>query len=148
MISIQLSCVSSFRTMYVMIGFLFFFFKQKTAYEMRISDWSSDVCSSDLRGGKQSASIVRCRSSGRHSTTAPPLQPIRGCRRLPPPTASRAPAQRCSRQVATSLPTELAERHFRPARSEETTSALPSLMRNSYDVFFFQKKTKKTQQAR
>src|SRR3546814_6503733 len=33
------------QTMYVM---LFFFFKQKTAYEMRISDWSSDVCSSDL----------------------------------------------------------------------------------------------------
>src|SRR3546814_3578550 len=30
--------------------FYFFFFKQKTAYEMRISDWSSDVCSSDLRG--------------------------------------------------------------------------------------------------
>src|SRR3546814_2141770 len=29
-------------------GVLFFFFKQKTAYEMRISDWSSDVCSSDL----------------------------------------------------------------------------------------------------
>src|SRR3546814_716706 len=29
--------------------FLFFFFKQKTAYEMRISDWSSDVCSSDLQ---------------------------------------------------------------------------------------------------
>src|SRR3546814_1323437 len=29
--------------------FVFFFFKQKTAYEMRISDWSSDVCSSDLR---------------------------------------------------------------------------------------------------
>src|SRR3546814_6487175 len=28
--------------------FSFFFFKQKTAYEMRISDWSSDVCSSDL----------------------------------------------------------------------------------------------------
>src|SRR3546814_6881750 len=28
--------------------FMFFFFKQKTAYEMRISDWSSDVCSSDL----------------------------------------------------------------------------------------------------
>src|SRR3546814_10332072 len=31
--------------------FFFFFFKQKTAYEMRISDWSSDVCSSDLIGG-------------------------------------------------------------------------------------------------
>src|SRR3546814_6403642 len=32
----------------VMCLFCFFFFKQKTAYEMRISDWSSDVCSSDL----------------------------------------------------------------------------------------------------
>src|SRR3546814_3207359 len=31
-----------------MCYFFFFFFKQKTAYEMRISDWSSDVCSSDL----------------------------------------------------------------------------------------------------
>src|SRR3546814_557495 len=30
--------------------FIFFFFKQKTAYEVRISDWSSDVCSSDLEG--------------------------------------------------------------------------------------------------
>src|SRR3546814_6815302 len=30
--------------------FLFFVVKQKTAYEMRISDWSSDVCASDLRG--------------------------------------------------------------------------------------------------
>src|SRR3546814_2713297 len=31
-----------------MVCLCFFFFKQKTAYEMRISDWSSDVCSSDL----------------------------------------------------------------------------------------------------
>src|SRR3546814_9242945 len=31
-----------------LLMFFFFFFKQKTAYEMRISDWSSDVCSSDL----------------------------------------------------------------------------------------------------
>src|SRR3546814_4014447 len=31
----------------------FFFFKQKTAYERRISDWSSDVCSSDLMSGEQ-----------------------------------------------------------------------------------------------
>src|SRR3546814_2544735 len=34
-------------SMYVI--FIIFFFKQKTAYEMRISDWSSDVCSSDLQ---------------------------------------------------------------------------------------------------
>src|SRR3546814_8741588 len=32
----------------VLSDFILFFFKQKTAYEMRISDWSSDVCSSDL----------------------------------------------------------------------------------------------------
>src|SRR3546814_10496255 len=35
----------------LLLSFFFFFFKQKTAYEMRISDWSSDVCSSDLRAG-------------------------------------------------------------------------------------------------
>src|SRR3546814_6327503 len=37
--------------------FFFFFFKQKTAYEMRISDWSSDVCSSDLFGDGGAARI-------------------------------------------------------------------------------------------
>src|SRR3546814_6616542 len=35
----------------------FFFFKQKTAYEMRISDWSSDVCSSDLYSREDIAEI-------------------------------------------------------------------------------------------
>src|SRR3546814_8935247 len=35
----------------------FFFFKQKTAYEMRISDWSSDVCSSDLPNAQ--AELIR-----------------------------------------------------------------------------------------
>src|SRR3546814_6518648 len=36
-------------------GWMIFFFKQKTAYEMRISDWSSDVCSSDLKGMNRDA---------------------------------------------------------------------------------------------
>src|SRR3546814_9832077 len=36
------------RAVAVYVMCVFFFFKQKTAYEMRISDWSSDVCSSDL----------------------------------------------------------------------------------------------------
>src|SRR3546814_2364745 len=40
-------CVLLYRFVFY-CGFIFFFFKQKTAYEMRISDWSSDVCSSDL----------------------------------------------------------------------------------------------------
>src|SRR3546814_4033398 len=38
--------------MIVLVCTCFCFFKQKTAYEMRISDWSSDVCSSDLRIGE------------------------------------------------------------------------------------------------
>src|SRR3546814_3118340 len=43
---------------FLMLAYYFFFFKQKTAYEMRISDWTSDVCSSDLEaeerhGGRQ-----------------------------------------------------------------------------------------------
>src|SRR3546814_2570671 len=42
-------CVFVTRIVLLCIDFcFFFFFKQKTAYEMRISDWSSDVCSSDL----------------------------------------------------------------------------------------------------
>src|SRR3546814_6982513 len=36
----------------------FFFFKQKTAYEMRISDWSSDVCSSDLARTRRDAAFI------------------------------------------------------------------------------------------
>src|SRR3546814_14671635 len=48
------------------VGVCFFFFKQKTAYEMRISDWSSDVCSSDL-----SCRCFRWRSP-RDSAVCPP----------------------------------------------------------------------------
>src|SRR3546814_10769089 len=43
----MLSVYIMYRYMYY-VFFVVFFFKQKTAYEMRISDWSSDVCSSDL----------------------------------------------------------------------------------------------------
>src|SRR3546814_6116689 len=41
-------CFFNLYRYYLYILSIFFFFKQKTAYEMRISDWSSDVCSSDL----------------------------------------------------------------------------------------------------
>src|SRR3546814_9552618 len=61
---------------------LFFFFKQKTAYEMRISDWSSDVCSSDLpqrinasgnahkreRGDFVHSISLSCRSRNQHDS--------------------------------------------------------------------------------
>src|SRR3546814_21187018 len=48
----------------VMSVWVFFFFKQKTAYEMRISDWSSDVCSSDLATAGTGGG-VRCREPDR-----------------------------------------------------------------------------------
>src|SRR3546814_3721577 len=72
--------------------FFFFFFKQKTAYEMRISDWSSDVCSSDLRrpvvrlagkgglaSGRTRPDLVNCPARGRP-----------GCRATPPIGAGMA----------------------------------------------------------
>src|SRR3546814_10128283 len=46
--SIRVSEVRSYLVSAVLPPVVLFFFKQKTAYEMRISDWSSDVCSSDL----------------------------------------------------------------------------------------------------
>src|SRR3546814_4167804 len=59
----------------------FFFFKQKTAYEMRISDWSSDVCSSDLtetlchsvfsRGSPVARSFQRSEVAMRRLATSP-----------------------------------------------------------------------------
>src|SRR3546814_9569918 len=44
--------------MCILMKCVVFFFKQKTAYEMRISDWSSDVCSSDLDAGKGFAVVA------------------------------------------------------------------------------------------
>src|SRR3546814_3577540 len=56
-----MSCSCVFMSVFLPL-FGFFFFKQKTAYEMRISDWSSDVCSSDLlllaRGGADQHAIA------------------------------------------------------------------------------------------
>src|SRR3546814_2142930 len=50
-VMVGVSCfVYSWCVVYMCFYSVFFFFKQKTAYEMRISDWSSDVCSSDLAG--------------------------------------------------------------------------------------------------
>src|SRR3546814_10717855 len=67
--------------------FFFFFFKQKTAYEMRISDWSSDVCSSDLRRT----------SRGRHSPAKPASAPsVSGPERI---TGSRSAARRLTSSV-------------------------------------------------
>src|SRR3546814_12076794 len=69
---------------------VFFFFKQKTAYEMRISDWSSDVCSSDLPGHSD---IGQCR--GR----SPDLQPPADLRRHPRGFAQRLDVERSQRCI-------------------------------------------------
>src|SRR3546814_10626939 len=51
--------------MHFFVLFLFFFFfKQKTAYEMRISDWSSDVCSSDLTSVLDLGSVIKFEDDG------------------------------------------------------------------------------------
>src|SRR3546814_5137912 len=62
---------------------LFFFFKQKTAYEMRISDWSSDVCSSDL--GRQLARLLvveDCHLPEPRETSTPCQERSRSARRI------------------------------------------------------------------
>src|SRR3546814_9282241 len=94
-----------------------FFFKQKTAYEMRISDWSSDVCSSDLR----SKQVFRqADATDRH-------------RRL----ASQLFRPRRQRQVRTF---KCGDAEIQCAcRSEEHTSELQSLMRISYAAFCLKK---------
>src|SRR3546814_2150695 len=97
--------------------YFIFFFKQKTAYEMRISDWSSDVCSSDLAvdGADALGEVVVAvdpRLVGEHREMAVHTEDLR--------------QQLLSEAVH---------------RSEEHTSELQSLMRISYAVFCFKKKT-------
>src|SRR3546814_15465900 len=56
----------------------FFFFKQKTAYEMRISDWSSDVCSSDLAIDARRARLWRAAGGGLREQIV--AQRLKACR--------------------------------------------------------------------
>src|SRR3546814_1293076 len=71
----SLSCITCI-LLYFFV--LFFFFKQKTAYEMRISDWSSDVCSSDLR--YRLVRIVAARRPALRRQVRRPAQRRRGYR--------------------------------------------------------------------
>src|SRR3546814_1604648 len=121
----------------------FFFFKQKTAYEMRISDWSSDVCSSDLLGA----------SVGFQKFVTPQLPRGTDIRNLP---VAKAPEQEerrsrfATRMISRSSdPVAATDRITAPggnpsvdvvSRSEEHTSELQSLMRISYAVFCLKKK--------
>src|SRR3546814_2827894 len=122
-----------FDVVMVYVCLIFFFFKQKTAYEMRISDWSSDVCSSDLR----------CRS-GRNRSSADRPKARRDRSRDRRWRSDREGRNRSPRPAATARD----RTHYRPPRpcparwrSEEHTSELQSLMRISYAVFCLKKKT-------
>src|SRR3546814_6572524 len=113
------------------------FFKQKTAYEMRISDWSSDVCSSDLiRDAEMPASNQDDApdDDARRATSADATMRLRA----DPPRVTRL-----SRKVLVSLGTAVSVGIGGALvyRSEEHTSELQSLMRISYAVFCLKKKT-------
>src|SRR3546814_1961105 len=120
---------------------LFFFFKQKTAYEMRISDWSSDVCSSDLGApvcGIQGAFYNRKTSE----EFGAEIVAFKG-------TAEALTALKQNRCVAfvyddAFIVSRLAEAEWKDwkmplPRSEEHTCELQSLMRTPYAVLSLQK---------
>src|SRR3546814_15094300 len=73
----------------------FFFFKQKTAYEMRISDWSSDVCSSDLADAHKPSRTAAARPAPRTARRAP--RPPTAPDKRAPGTAARRADDRDSR---------------------------------------------------
>src|SRR3546814_6184156 len=130
----------------------FFFFKQKTAYEMRISDWSSDVCSSDLGQG---AHVVGSHvGAGEDRDDAgrllgcglvDALDPGVGVRRAHKISVDLPGAVDVVGEAA--LAGEKAEIFLAldagaDPRSEEHTSELQSLMRISYAVFCLKKQHK------
>src|SRR3546814_4013841 len=82
---------------------IFFFFKQKTAYEMRISDWSSDVCSSDLRGEDLGAAVEPVAEAALTEEAAAPV-----AEEAAAPVAEETPAVEAAPAVDTA-----------PVRSEE-----------------------------
>src|SRR3546814_5149576 len=84
---------------------LFFFFKQKTAYEMRISDWSSDVCSSDLHGLSRLGPRRAHPERRRDERAAPPDggHPALGPVQPWPPDLGEAGDGRCGEAVRTEM---------------------------------------------
>src|SRR3546814_8661384 len=123
--------------------FVIFFFKQKTAYEMRISDWSSDVCSSDLI--EEQGRILRTVLDV--LVRAPRSDHFRYFRIIWIAVIQRRPhgdgiahaRQRIGdRHLRDGRPEQVRTLH----RSEEHTSELQSLMRISYAVFCLKTKTK------
>src|SRR3546814_4557443 len=134
---------------------VFFFFKQKSAYEMRISDWSSDVCSSDLAKGLETELDVVEGMQFDRGYLSPYFitNPDKMTCELDSPLILLHESKLSSLQPM--LPVlEAVVQSGKPlliiaedtegealARSEEHTSELQSLMRISYAVFCLKKKT-------
>src|SRR3546814_8364616 len=132
-----------------------FFFKQKTAYEMRISDWSSDVCSSDLHAthgqpAEGRLADLKLVHQGEH-VAAEPVNAVRRRRQAGQAMAAGVVAQHAERPDER-RPLQLPHakvgaeriRHHQNRRSEEHTPELQSLMRISYAVFCLKKKIRQT----
>src|SRR3546814_21151412 len=104
----------------------FFFFKQKTAYEMRISDWSSDVCSSDLPCWHQAPAQCRpspCARPCLHKARFP-VHPAPGCqsREQEAPSASCHPSAGHRKPAQYPLPRVRPDRR-NPAHAPPTSVA-------------------------
>src|SRR3546814_2558006 len=146
--------------LHVVLSHFLFFFKQKTAYEMRISDWSSDVCSSDL-GVNLAVSLHAVTKEVRDEIV--PINKKYGIEELLAACAAY-PGANNARRITFEyvmlkgkndsdddarelvrlirkyrLPAKVNLIPFNP-RSEEHTSELQSLMRISYAVFCLKKK--------
>src|SRR3546814_4348894 len=122
-----------------------FFFKQKTAYEMRISDWSSDVCSSDLWETILNANIIGCynlfeaaRKQGVKRVVFASSNHVMGFHQRTTKIGVEAVPKPDTRYGLSKLFGEGLGALY--ARSEEHTSELQSLMRISYAVFCLKKK--------
>src|SRR3546814_19057345 len=102
---------------------LFFFFKQKTAYEMRISDWSSDVCSSDLCWEARACRSPMCeglwiRRSWRCSTRL-----VRCSRRRPRHWSRRSEERRVGKECVSTCRSRWSPYHYKK-KSQNDTIAL------------------------
>src|SRR3546814_8604989 len=131
----------------------FFFFKQKTAYECRIRDWSSDVCSSDLVDRHDTA--LACNLALRRDRPVPEDRLLAMHRITVFETQLRNGDSETARENGSQrwhdllidlmdegqlVPVEGIRRQAKTERSEEHTSELQSLMRISYAVFCLKKK--------
>src|SRR3546814_10154732 len=115
----------------------FFFFKQKTAYDMRISDWSSDVCSSDLGSARTGESVARPSDVTSRRSACGVTRRTESC--STGDVRMRAAFARVRAMAMASLAPEVKRIWPPQPRSEEHTSELQSLMRISYAVFCLKK---------